>query len=418
MATIQYKIFSHHKKNDGTFNVKYCLTHKGKQLYHSSAHFAKLSELRKKGKSYVIRPSYLLEAVESDVSMYRKRITELGESISGMDAREILNRITESRGTGSIDFVLFSRKHIESLVAEGREGYAFTLRGTLNTLIDFFDSEAIPVTSITSAVLRDFEKYIRTERNIKRMGGQGKLITKRVPASDNTGVNITMGKLRVLFNACRAAHNTETNIRIPGNPFEFYKIPRANMARKRGGDLDADDIMAIRDYPAAPGSLAELGRDIFLMSFYLCGMNAIDIYHYSGPRTGRVEYERAKTRSRRMDSAFISIMVVEQVVPLLDQYTVKYLHRRYAKYPYFITAINSGLAAISEAALGGRPLTFYHARHTFATLAYNKCGFSKDWIAQALNHSDRSLLMTERYIAADWSVVDKVQAGVLGLLSS
>lgn len=414
MATIRYKIFKHHKKNDGTYNVKYCLTHKGKQLYHSSAHFVTDKDIRK---DLTIRNADVLDAVNDDIKQLRKRISEIGLDVAGMEARQLLDAITKSsEPADDIDFVKFSRNHINQLMQAGRDGYAANLAGTLNSFIDFFDSETIAVRAITSAVLRDFERYIRSDRKIKRMGGQGKMIAKRIKGSDSTGVSNTMGKLRVLFNACRAAHNTETNALIPNNPFEFYKIPRAGMARKRGGDLVADDVMSIRDYSVDPGSLEELGRDMFMLSFYLCGMNAKDIYLYDGPRQGRVEYERSKTRDRRADAAFISVSIPDEARAILERYSLKMLHRRYTKYPYFIAAINSGLDKISRQLFEGRKITFYHARHTFASLAYNRCGFSKDWIGQALNHSDKSALMTERYIAADWSVVDKVQAGVLGLL--
>nr|WP_255480233.1 hypothetical protein [Mucilaginibacter sp. E4BP6]NYE66977.1 integrase [Mucilaginibacter sp. E4BP6] len=38
--------------------------------------------------------------------------------------------------------------------------------------------------------------------------------------------------------------------------------------------------------------------------------------------------------------------------------------------------------------IGTTGITFYWARHTFATLARNKCRMSKDDVAQVLNHVD------------------------------
>lgn len=108
------------------------------------------------------------------------------------------------------------------------------------------------------------------------------------------------------------------------------------------------------------------------------------------------------------------VVALERKAGLLDHYTARHIANRYVGYDTFLKAITKGMSEVSADI--GKDITFYHARHTFATLAHNKCGFSKDEVAAALNHVDQSRRVTERYIARDWSVVDKVQAGVLGLL--
>src|SRR5687768_14174881 len=67
-------------------------------------------------------------------------------------------------------------------------------------------------------------------------------------------------------------------------------------------------------------SRAELARDLLMLSFYMCGMNAVDLYHLSHFRAGdkRLEYNRSKTSKVRKDDAFISIRIVPEAVPLLE----------------------------------------------------------------------------------------------------
>jgi len=62
-------------------------------------------------------------------------------------------------------------------------------------------------------------------------------------------------------------------------------------------------------------------------------------------------------------------------------------------------------------------LTFYWARHTFATLARNKCRLSMNDVALALNHVDSNHKTTDIYIDRDWTIVDEVQERVVGLLN-
>ena len=59
-----------------------------------------------------------------------------------------------------------------------------------------------------------------------------------------------------------------------------------------------------------------------------------------------------------------------------------------------------------------------YARHTWATIARNKCGISKDDVDLALNHVDQGLKMADAYIAKDWSLIDKANRVVLDYIAT
>ena len=54
----------------------------------------------------------------------------------------------------------------------------------------------------------------------------------------------------------------------------------------------------------------------------------------------------------------------------------------------------------------------YWARHSFANIARNKCGISKDDIGEALNHVNEDHKTTDIYLDRDLSIVDMVQEQV------
>lgn len=60
-------------------------------------------------------------------------------------------------------------------------------------------------------------------------------------------------------------------------------------------------------------------------------------------------------------------------------------------------------------------LLMHTARHSFATIARNDCGVSKDDISMCLTHSS-GLDITDRYIEKDWKIIDRVQHKVLTLV--
>src|SRR5690606_41685674 len=126
----------------------------------------------------------------------------------------------------------------------------------------------------------------------------------------------------------------------------------------------------------------------------------------------RFNYNRSKTENKRSDNAFMSVKIPDEA----KNYIIKYsesLFRRYKTIKSLNNRLSNSLRDIGEL-LGIERLTFYHARHTFASLARNECRFSKDDVAAALNHSSNPI--TDVYIANDWQIVDDVQEGVLALL--
>lgn len=145
-----------------------------------------------------------------------------------------------------------------------------------------------------------------------------------------------------------------------------------------------------------------------MLSLYLCGMNAKDMYDGNYDIVdGRIEYKRSKTKGKRSDEAFISIKLVPEAEQLLAKYNKKFLQSRYAFHTSFIAALSNGMKDLE--------MTFYTARHIFASWAFNVFRYSIDEIGAALNHSSNSI--TNDYIAKDWSLIDRIQSDVLSLLA-
>jgi len=79
-------------------------------------------------------------------------------------------------------------------------------------------------------------------------------------------------------------------------PFKKYKVGSAPLAENRNNNLEEE--IRIRDCKVSPNSRAALARDLYMLSFYLCGMNAVDLFKISTDdiRNGRVDYNRSKAR--------------------------------------------------------------------------------------------------------------------------
>lgn len=419
MATVKEIVLKEKKREDGTWNLKVRITHNRKTAYISTSHYLTSKQLRK---DFTVKDPFIEDLISPVLSDYRKKISSLGSSINTMNAKDIADFLKKDSETKTVDFITFSEEYIADLKSKGKNGSAKNMKRVVYGLIDFFGTRSIAASDITSSQLFNIEKYLRSTRTMKRNVRNGGEMEMKRSGSTNAGVHTFMRDLRLLFNAARGKYNDEDTgcILIPHYPFRKYKIVEAPAPIKR--NLTIHQILYIRDFEISFEGRMQMARDLFMLSFYLCGMNAVDLYKADELKNGRINYNRSKTEGRRKDRAFISIKVPKESYPLIDKYFGN-LSKKYAVNAGLVRGISYGLNKLTEAIndyykikIFDSAIEFYMARHSFANFARNTCRFSKDDVALALNHIDLSRRTTDIYISSDWSIVDEVQSGVLALL--
>lgn len=209
--------------------------------------------------------------------------------------------------------------------------------------------------------------------------------------------------------------------RIAYSPFKRVEIPKVPVTRKRAISTDL-----LRKFSELPYSLImqpgtnryNLAKDVFLLSFCLIGMNAVDLYTCTDLKKGRITYQRTKTKNRRADKAEISVRIEPELKALMKKYKdhtgqrVFNFYKLYSSVDSFTAAINKGLKKIGDD-LGIDDLEFYAARHTWATIASNEAGVDKYTVHTALNHVDENMRVTDIYIAKSWDSIDAANRKVL-----
>ena len=412
MATLSAVVFKHQRKPDGTYPVKIRIAQFSKSSYLPTNLFAneifvdrkyklKHTYIRKEVASLLAKlNSYIPEAMSRDYEAYRIK----GHLIE-MQGKEL-----EDSNPVSLNFIDFCKSYIKELEDDKRVNSAIPMRTVLNSLVDYTGND-LPPRRITSKWLKAYELYLRSERQMSRRDQFGRLATVTRAGLSDAGLFKHMANLRTMFNACCVRYNDYDTgkIVIPNQPFVRYKIKPTRVSKKR--HLTIDELTKLYRC-SAETDRESIAKDMFFLSFFLCGMNSVDIFNYIDRLSisaGRLEYRRSKTMHRE-DGAFISIAVPECTTEIWGKYSGK-LARSYSSDRTFNKALNLGLRSLGERC--GIDCTFYFARHTFATIARNDCGFSKDDVAAALNHVDQSTRITDRYIAKDWSKIDHVQSAVL-----
>jgi integrase len=411
MARVSAVIYKQFRRSDGTYNIRIKVFHKNERRLMSTAHY--ISE-RNLSSNLEIKDPTINLLINKRLDDYRRTISKLDNVLKTMSCAELAEYLDNK---DNINFIKFCDEHIVQLRKDNRIGTANNHRTVRNSLVDYFKRESIDILEINSNMLFKYERYLRENRQMIRVNQLGKEVSVIKTGLSDNGLYNHMRDLRTLFNAARAFYNNEDLglIQIEHKPFKTYSIGSAPLTKNR--NISIEQLKIIRDCKLEVGTRVELARDLFMLSFYLCGMNAVDLYNLKTTdlQNGRISYNRSKTVRQRKDKAFISIRLVEEASSLLNKY-IGQLSLKYVDYLGLDTALSKGmidLRTVTEIP----DITFYYARHTFANLARNVCRVSKDDLDLALNHVDQRHRVLDIYLDKDWSIIDEVQEKVVKLLT-
>lgn len=315
------------------------------------------------------------------------RQLEMTENIRFLSVTEVKRRITATPETAHIE--LFTEYFDRYADSRQTENSRIACRLTLKTILAF--NKPMSFADVTVIWLKAFDAYLIERGN-----------------STNTRA-FHFRNIRAVFNSAI----NEDLIGLEIYPFRKFKI---TSSRKDKEALTEEQIRKFMDYQSDQ-NIQQVAKDLFMLSFYLCGMNLVDLYHLDRLRDGHVHFVRAKTSGKNANP--ITLLVQPEAADIIARYAGKEHVLRFAEgpgsYPTFNNRIQKAIRTIAEE-LGIEGLTFYWARYTWATLA-DKIGVSEKEISKGLGHADTSVA-GKFYISYDWTKVDRANRKVIDYLTS
>ena len=164
-------------------------------------------------------------------------------------------------------------------------------------------------------------------------------------------------------------------------------------------NLPVEVLREIRDREVGPKS--EVFRDAFMLSFYLIGINAVDLLALkkSDVVNGRINYKRAKT------GRHYSIKIEPEAQAIIDKYPGTNRLLSFANIKHFPQQLAYHLDKIMPG------LTWYYARYSWANYAID-LDVPKDIVSECLGHS-HGAAVTGVYIRYTHDKIDKASRQVL-----
>lgn len=401
MASVKLYLDTRTPRKDGTFPLKLAITHKGKFFINLKIY---LTEDQLEGEEIINHKSKKIYN-----PIIQQRLVDVKKILLTLDADGKLSRLSsnklkeliENPSETNDDVVLpylFKDHFVKFIVNKKKKNTKETYQYTFNKISEFTNIDTLTFQDMNLSWMKRFEIHLSELCAVNTRG-------------------ILFRNIRSIFNDAIDDELISPNI----YPFRKFKIDKETTLKR---SLTVDELILLRDYPCEEHQ--EKYRDIFMLIFYLIGINTVDIFNLKEIRNGNIiEYRRAKT------NRLYTIEVLPEAQTIIDKYRGEnYLINildRYSNYRDFAHRLNDNLQEIGEVKLVEKTikgkkrkvkerkpilpdLTTYYARHTWATIAAS-LDIPKETIAAALGHGGNSV--TDIYINFDQKKINEANRRVV-----
>ena len=204
---------------------------------------------------------------------------------SEWSSSEVASYLTKT--TEDMSFSDYARQHIEKLIRRGQERTSRNYKWTLNHMERFAHTDNIMFSRLTSAFLN---RWIENLKETTNRCKEQYLVCMR----------------EVYKAAMKEFNDEELRIVRLKSPWGNVTIPRSDIPEKRAipASMLRKFFNAVPDRSRFTNPLMEVGQDVALISFCMCGLNAVDIFNATKDQyvNGIFHYERQKTKKTRSDN--------------------------------------------------------------------------------------------------------------------
>lgn len=406
MPTFKGLVIPSKKKQDGTWNVKIRVTHKGKSRFLSTPFYVTQSQLTR---GYKIKDAKINDTIDEKIKDYRNAVANIGFLADSIDIDHLITLLQNQETP--IDFLDFADKYVKHLWDNNRIGTAKAYNTAINSLRKYNKNLPLPFGKITAKYMYDY--FCTLQKQFK----------------PNT-VSLYIMSVRTIYKAAQLQYNDdEANLTIVKHGvFRLIDTPKAET--NEDNVFTKEQMQAIINVPYTGVWTTDFAKDMFIMSFVCFGINPADLLFAKKNqyKDGILTYRRQKIANRVGKDAEMKIKLSDIAKIILDKYSgdKEYLidfqgHKRGKHICRFIHATfqDAGIEKENKSNRSGSKrdeYVFYTARHTMATLARNECGIEYMTVHQMLNHATpTSLKTTDVYIQKNFSPLWEANEKLLAL---
>ncbi|MCB0496162.1 MAG: site-specific integrase [Cyclobacteriaceae bacterium] len=326
------------------------------------------------GKSQVIGNRFESSQINDYLAAVQTQLydckTQLERERKFVTAKAIKSRYTgeDQQSITLLHLVNYHNTEMKSELTEGTlKNYRSTERYLKKFLKDKLKTTDIYLQELNYNFIKSFERYIRNNP-----------LQENSPCNQN-GIMKHMERLSKMVTMAVKEEWLEKD------PFIKYKLKFEKTER---GYLDEDELFRIETTPMPTKGL-ELTRDVFVFACYT-GLAYIETYNLSYQDISKgIDGENWITGQRQKSKEFFGIPILPKAQEILDKYKndPRAINKNKCLYVYANQKINENLKKIAAICGITKHLTFYLARHTFATTITLANDIPIETVSEMLGHT-------------------------------
>lgn len=294
MATIKLAVLKHTKSKDGSYKIRISIGHRSETHYIVTSY--SVNALSEFDNGIVVRVPNAHEInikLRNLLNDYEERLERI-DSPEDYTCKELRDLLKSMRTHSSkVTFKQVSEQYQKELIEDGRGSYAGMLQNSLRLFFEFTGGDVF-LSEISTITISEFERWL------KRKG------------VSQTYISMTLSMTRTIVNRAIRVQLVTYSV----HPFTYWKRP-ADPEREL--DISVEDVRAIRD--AQPRLKKQrIARDIFMLSYYLGGINLIDLLEIDFRGVSVLEYTRHKSRNMKLSDKRISFTLQPEAKELISKW--------------------------------------------------------------------------------------------------
>lgn len=368
MATLKLTLLKSKVLKDGRHKIRVAVCHKEETSY-IITRFIVDSEAQFKNGQVVKRPdaAVLNKKLRNLLNEYQEKLDAIKHPnlYDCRQLREIL--LNGMREEESATFQAVSLEYVKELEEAGSIGYSKMIERN-NRYFSEFVKGNILLADITPELIEGYSRFLRIKKGI----------------GDTTN-SMLMWQTKTIINKGIKRRIVKYEV----HPFINFKIP-SSPAREI--DISLESFNKIRMAQPTEKKF-RVAHDLFCLSFYLGGINLVDLLSIDFRNIEVLEYVRKKTRTTTQGKNTISFTIPGAAKEIIK----KWINRNTGKldfgykfsYPNFSRYLTRSLASLAKRLGITEKVVYYSARKSFAQYA-SEIGIPDGIIDYCLGHSDKS----------------------------
>lgn len=299
MTTIKLSVLRHTRSKDGSYKIRIAIGHQSETSYivtkYRVTSFANFSNGVVVGQPDASAINIKLRELLTRYDQRLERIPNPSD-YNCTQLRNLLKNMTDRTTNTTLQSV--TEIYTSQLRKEGRDSYAGIIERHVRHFLDFTHGDFF-LSELTPKTIDDYIHYLRATGT----------------SASYLGMRITY--VQVIVNYAVKMQMVRYDI----NPFTYYHRP---YTEPRELDIRVDELRILFQHQSKFRGIRK-ALDMFRLSYYLGGMNLVDIlaYDFRGYKDKPLSYIRRKTRNKKSGNKYVTFSIIPEAHSIIEKYMDK-----------------------------------------------------------------------------------------------